>query len=572
LDHPLTISLSRTRSDPQEPVRFDPEEALDREFELPSAREFLLLGEARLSAYVDDALIDELVGIDPSSTVARSSERLAGDLPSRARAAVDADPTTAWQTPFDLVTEQWLELQTPQPTTIDTLTFSIVADGRHSVPELLTLTVDDGPPMPIEIPVIADGPEPNRTETITVALPQTVSGSVFRFDIDRIRPIITKDWYSGNGIAMPVGIAEIREFAAPVALPASFDSGCRDDLLAVNSQAVAFRMVGSMTAALERQPLRISACTEPTTVSLPAGTTRVEAARGRDSGFDLDRLALLSPIGGEPPFADGAPVAPAASELPIFEVAADARTAIDLAVTNATEPFWLVLGQSHNPGWQATIDGLGDLGEPMLIDGFANGWYVDPTDIGSAFSVELRWTPQRVVNLALWFSLLAAIGCVALIALGRRATPTSAAVSARFIEGGAPANLPVSSGWIIAIAAAGGFAVLNLPRWHWLALVVVAASALSGRLPRVLPGLATACLIVAGAFTTIEQYRNRYPPDFGWPQFFESVHVIGVLCILLLAAEAVRALVRPDANDRPAPRPGHVEADRVGANHVDTTL
>ena len=48
-----------------------------------------------------------------------------------------------------------------------------------------------------------------------------------------------------------------------------------------------------------------------------------------------------------------------------------------MKVTGAHGKFWLVLGQSINNGWRATVNGTGkNLGTPVLIDGFANGWLV----------------------------------------------------------------------------------------------------------------------------------------------------------------------------------------------------
>ena len=41
------------------------------------------------------------------------------------------------------------------------------------------------------------------------------------------------------------------------------------------------------------------------------------------------------------------------------------------------EPSFLVLGESYNRGWRAECDGR-SLGSPHVIDGFANGWRVEP--------------------------------------------------------------------------------------------------------------------------------------------------------------------------------------------------
>ena len=60
-----------------------------------------------------------------------------------------------------------------------------------------------------------------------------------------------------------------------------------------------------------------------------------------------------------------------------MKVTSKGSTKIELAVSGARKgtPFWLVLGQSNNAGWEATAAGK-DLGGSTLVDGYANGWLV----------------------------------------------------------------------------------------------------------------------------------------------------------------------------------------------------
>ena len=80
-------------------------------------------------------------------------------------------------------------------------------------------------------------------------------------------------------------------------------------------------------------------------------------------------------------------------------------------------PFWLVLGQSNNAGWKATVAGK-DAGQSTLVNGFANGWLIKPGT--KDFDVTLTWTPQTRVWIAL-----------AISACRARAVP----VSSRFVAG-----------------------------------------------------------------------------------------------------------------------------------------
>ena len=112
IDNELLMVFDRRRSDPREPVRNDEETSIRRVFDLPSARSFSLTGTVRLDANADDELIDALLvgaGRSPAVT-ADSSAHLPGAPMSRAAAAIDGDPDTAWVTPFERQIGSWLDL------------------------------------------------------------------------------------------------------------------------------------------------------------------------------------------------------------------------------------------------------------------------------------------------------------------------------------------------------------------------------------------------------------------------------------------------------------------------------
>jgi hypothetical protein len=186
------------------------------------------------------------------------------------------------------------------------------------------------------------------------------------------------------------------------------DTGCRDDLLEVDGRPVGVRITGAGAGAGE---LQLEGCDDGAAVELgPASTscgrrTGARPARPRPAGAAL---------GG-----DGRHGTGGAGHRPAVTVQGEGRTSFDLRVEGVDGPFWLVLGQSHNLGWEASADGLGDLGTPHVVDGFANGWLVDPGD-ASTLDVALDWAPQRSVWGGLLLSTVPACSASSLVLVGRR--------------------------------------------------------------------------------------------------------------------------------------------------------
>jgi len=227
-----------------------------------------------------------------------------------------------------------------------------------------------------------------------------------------------------------------------------------------------------------------------------------------------------------------------------------------LSLPGSSQDRWLVLGQSYNLGWSATLDGR-SLGDPVLIDGFANGWRIPP---GEEQLVELEWTPQRLVGRSVRGSVLVIVIALFLAFRGRRASGDTTATRA---DGPSqPMLRPVPfvdrvsavppGPWrsaVVAGAFIGAFSWMNLPRLPGLALVVGVSvvAALRVRTRWTMPALFAAVVFgLTSLAIMVAQRRFRYPPDFGWPQQFRELHVYGVLALLLLAADYVVAAVAPD--------------------------
>jgi arabinofuranan 3-O-arabinosyltransferase len=564
VDHRLGLLFTRLRANPQEKVRADEEPWLARAIRLPHERSFGLTATARLSAHVPDDRIDDLIGLpgpDDGGVRATSSARLPGAVHHRASAAVDGDPSTVWRAPFEEQVGHFLEFTLPERTTLDHLDITVVTDGRHSVPTAAFLQAD-GDDEQVRLLLLGDmedAEEPGSTTTVRTEFDE-LTGRTFRLAIDAVRENETLDWHSGFDIVLPMGIAEVDLGGFTVEEPPErFDSGCRDDLLTIGGQPVPLRVTGTTAAALGRQELDVALCDDLSEVNLSAGEHVLRSTPGRRSGLDIDSVVLTSDAGGGAlaPSAWQRPTGPAPGELTVSDRGPVSAT---VQVTELEEPAWLVLGQSHSTGWEARVEGGGDLGEPVVIDGYANGWLLDPDDVGAGpLVVRLEWTPQRVVWVGLGLSLLGVLACVVIVAGSwlRRHRPAGARAAGAVEPPEGPPTLhrPFSDlqqpvPWSRAVPACllvGALAFLVSPP-PWLPAVGVAAVALitlrwprGRRLPAV---LAFGGLGVVGAYYVIHQMRWRHPPDFGWPQEFATVSGLGLAVVLLLLLDGALGACR----------------------------
>ena len=201
----------------------------------------------------------------------------------------------------------------------------------------------------------------------------------------------------------------------------AFDSGCRDDLVTVDGDPVTVRVRGDVADAVAGAGMRLTMCGRG--VELAAGNHTLRSAVGRDEGIDVDRLVLSSraadgrqvPVVSDDDAAgSGGPSGPGGPEVTIE---GQGRTSATVEVGPRDEPTWFVLGQSNSTGWQATAGGR-DLGPPTVIDGYANGWLLPAG--ADPLTVELLWTPQRVVLGGLVASGIAVIACLVVVVIGLR--------------------------------------------------------------------------------------------------------------------------------------------------------
>ncbi|MDG2427176.1 MAG: alpha-(1-_3)-arabinofuranosyltransferase family protein [Acidimicrobiales bacterium] len=540
------VVLTRRRSDPRDPIRTEPEVAMDRTFKTPWDRSFDLRGEARLSTYAPDNLFYSFLG-DPAFGTATGTASLSGDLGSRPRSAFDGDTRTAWQPPIGPQENQSVTLTSSQLRLFEDLVLTYRADGLHSAPSRVTIFSDQGPVGSVDLPGTLHSAS---TGVIDVALPvPAFTGYTLGLRVDSVVERLTMNWYSGLPDVLPVAIVEIafnpeRGESNPrtgAATPAVLDTGCRSDLLLLDNVPLAVRISGSTSDALDRRPLTVELCDGP--LSLFAGVHRLQVRPGAKSGFDLDRLVLQS-FGSQS-------VTSQVSDRPFVQVDQQARTSLAATAFGADGPFWLVLGQSYSDAWRlelagATVGGKESGIPPVLIDGYANGWLVTPTS-DKAITLNLRWTPQRLVASGLGLSLVATLLCVLIAVCGRRDATTGDSEPPAFESGTRRAtNLVPCVMAALSSVLIGIFALVNLPTWWWIAplLGISSWAALRGLVARRTSTFASVLFMgFAAGWIAVDQIRFRFPRDFVWPLFFEQTHVLGVVSVLFLAGAAVEALV-----------------------------
>ena len=564
-DHPLAIVITRQRTAGAVAVRTSPELAMARSFQLPQGRSFALSGQVRLSpSAIADNVTDTALGIATQvdgGVTATSSRHLPGGLSNRAMSAIDGDPNTWWSPGFLDQHGDYLAFKSATPVTVDHLSLTVLNDGRHSVPRRLWVDVGDGFSKPqrqvVELPAIPDQPTVNGRVTVDLQLDRPMTGSditvTIAEDDDAVRDVLTRDYYSNRLVPMPVGIVElgIEGLDAPP-MPAEVDGRCRDDLVEIDGRPVGVSLQGSTADLLAGQPITLRTC-DDSPVDLPNGTVTIRTADGSLLGLDVDRLALRSAAGGGADRATGSlvPATSPGSGRPAVRVDHQTRTSYDLTITGATDPFWLVLGQSHNAGWTATVDGK-RLDGPALVDGYANGWEVAPGDV---VEVHLEWTPQKVVDGALWASLLAVVVALVLVAWPHRGSRARAEASV-FVPLDARPSMPrplsmrrvlryvgptpsrvATAATIVGAGALGALVIGPLP-----GLVLAVVAALGLRVARARPLLTIGGPVVFAlcvGYVVLRQVVSDLPTGFDWPTYFEVVHQPAWTALALIALDAV---------------------------------
>ncbi len=565
-DQRFAVVLSRLTA-PHETGAVDPERQILRTLQLPTALKATLRGSLTLDPEAPDPLIDGLLGIGGSSFSASSGLR--DDAYWRASKVADGSEEVGWQSSLwpgsSPERPEWIEISAPASRTLVVSGFTVMTDGQHSLPTKIHFEVDGVAQAPIQLD-ISEALRRSNTErqerdsqslvaaerggtTAIVIAPQTLTGTTVRLVIDEFHAVEAPDWLTGRPVTLPLGITEI---ASPTlalertVVPPSADA-CQA-IVEIGAKQVPIRpSLPASTDTVERGGrIEFETCSaEPMT--LPAGDVKIGSPL--TAGLLASQLVFESaaaPTTRDPATHDPATQAP--TESPELQVSRLGRVSYEMSTTSdAEQPYWLLLGQSHNAGWSLHADGV-DLGPSSLVNGYANGWFIDPERVGPRPKLTLEWTPQRPVWVALIASLLGVLCCLWLMrrpaealrrGITREVVPFGIGLRDSF---GAPAELRLALLTATAAALGGGIAA------GWWAAAPVGALTFAALRTRwgwpILRAVFLAVIAVASAYVIAKQWRAEYRVDFDWPQHFEPAHNLFLLAYALLAAESVVEAVR----------------------------
>jgi arabinofuranan 3-O-arabinosyltransferase len=502
--------FSRLRVDPTDRWRSDPEPAIARQFDVASDATFDAGVTIRASQRLDDDTLAVLLG-EP----VRANDHLSGVPAARGAAAFDGDPATSWITSFG----------SPVGSAVN-----VRLDGTASS---MIVTQPDGTFSPITALRVSDSAgsfdlQVSPAPGASLAFPRPVSLADATFEIIGADERTTLDRRFGETVVLPAAISEITfgtdgGEAPPAVAPVGEITADCSELLSIDGQPVGLSFTATAEQVLHGSPIDAAVCDS---IELDAGTHVLESSTAL-TGFDVDQVVLA-----QPGVVDAAPAA-----APTAALADSSRDSRTVEVSACPTGCWVVLGEGFNTGWPARTES-GSLGEPVLVDGNANGWWLEPSTTPT--TVTITWASQPFLNGALLASLLGVLAALALAVIDRRRDTDHELVADH------PALRPWSTwgGGVVGpgtiVTATIASALLIGWKWGLVALVICVAVRFTHR-PRLVAAIGFTLVVAAQLVVVAVVLRERPYPNAGWPVRFEWLHPWSLLGVVLLAAAALFA-------------------------------
>ncbi len=506
-DTPISLLFTRLRTDPTDRWRDDPEPAMRRRFEL--ARSITVDADVtlRLDQRAGGDVLAALLGENASD-----DGHLTGVPAARGAAALDGNMATSWITPFGEPTGHRLTLSGSSMAS----TLSVTQpEGDFSPITELSLTDADGT---IGVPI-----EP--TSPGVIQLPRAMSLDELTIEITAVDPRTTIDRRFGEPIVLPAAISEIEFDGASlgVAPVETITAECRSDLVELDGRPLDISFTATTDALLAGQPVAAVPC-DPID-RLDVGEHELIGTDSGTTGLQVDQVQLT----------EGGPDAASGLVTPV-EVNESRRGRV-VDVPPCPTGCWLVVGEGYNTGWTASTDD-GSLGAPTLVDGNANGWYLEPSSTPT--TVTVRWTAQRPLNIAFALSGLGVLLALALVVVDRRRAddadaatrpPRRATLSDRATR--RATALTVGTGVVASALFVG---------WAWaLVALLLGVPIIVLRRSRLLTAIGAALVLGASLVVLVVVRTDRPYPGAGWPIRFEWLHGWTLLGVVLLTVSTLFA-------------------------------
>ncbi len=361
-------------------VRTDESRVLDRELELGSAGEYRTRLRATAAGGPE---LTALLQRGELATVAASSQQT-DDPRAGALAAVDGRDSTGWVAADDdgdpTLTLRWIS-----PRTIDELRLRASGSLAASTPPRVRLVFDDGTETVVDVERGRVRFDRVRTSSVEVHLLDGTPRLSVGFD--------------GAVERLPLGVAE-------VSVP---DAGGFPITLDAESRSYPCGSGPTVTVNGSEQRTKV--------VASPRGLFRGRNVEAQGCGGDGDRASLRAGT-------NRITVTGTSAFRPV-DLLLTSRTAAVPAASGERPDAVLTTTHNANPGWIArTSDGRLGL-EPVVLDGWRQGWYVATSQLGE---VETSFGPGRTyrVVLAVGAAFLVALALVAVLPRRTRRTwPTT---------------------------------------------------------------------------------------------------------------------------------------------------